>query len=274
MSYHVYRIKAPAAHREIIMALLSEWLSFDSFEEKEEGFDAYLSEGVRPDQIEAQLGELAQQWGFSYENDRLPSKNWNEEWESAFQPVSVGDFCMLRADFHPADSKVKYDLVINPKMAFGTGHHETTFMMIKMMKDLHISDKKVLDYGCGTGVLAILASKMGAHEIDAVDIEQPAYENTIENAQINNVFNIHAIHGDLNAVLDNGYDLILANINRNVILHSLEPLRKKMHRNAVLVISGILKQDEELIQKAIRENRFTLVSRLEKGEWLCMKLLP
>jgi ribosomal protein L11 methyltransferase len=274
MSYYVYTIKAAPAQLEIILALLAGFHSFDSFEEKEDGLEAYLAEGIEPKEVEPALHELAERFGFSYKYESLPAKNWNEEWESAFQPVKVDDFCLLRADFHPADPSVQHDLIINPKMAFGTGHHETTYMMIKMMKDLDFTQNKVLDYGCGTGVLAILASKMGAQEIDAVDIEQPAYENTLENAQINNVFNIRAIHGDLKAVLDDGYDVILANINRNVILHSLAPLRSKMKPSSTLLISGILKQDEDLIREAIRKNGFTAVSRLEKGEWLCMKLLP
>ncbi len=274
MSYYVYTIKAAPSQQEILIALLAEYLPFDSFEEKAEGLEAYLAEEVEPGQVEPMLKDLAEQYDFRYSYELLPDKNWNEEWEAAFQPVKVDNFCMIRADFHPADPQVTFDLVINPKMAFGTGHHETTFMMIKMMEDLDFTHKKVLDYGCGTGVLAILASKMGAQEIDAVDIEAPAYENTIENAQINDVFNVRAIHGTLQAVIDEGYDLILANINRNVILESLRPLRKKMKPTSILLISGILKQDEALIREAIQKNGFTLTSRLEKGEWLCMKLLP
>ncbi len=272
--YFICRIKAKKEKYDLIIAILSELLPFDSFEEKKDSLDAYLTVGIFPENIDADIKELAIQLDFSFSWDKLPDKNWNEEWESGFKPVYVDKFCQIRADFHNPQPGIKYDIVINPKMAFGTGHHETTFMMIKMMAGLSFSGKKILDYGCGTGILAILASKLNALEIDAVDIEKPAYENTIENAQINDVFNIRALLGDINAVLDEGFDIILANINRNVILNSFETIRKKMKPNSILLISGILKQDEEIIMKAIQKNGFTIDSRLEKGEWMCMKLLP
>lgn len=274
MNYYIYHIKAKPARHEMIIALLAELLPFDAFEEKDEEIAAYLQKGISAEQVEAQIKELSGQFKFEYRLEVLPDRNWNAEWEAAFEPVAVEQFCLVRADFHSPDPAMEHEIVINPKMAFGTGHHETTYMMIKMMAGLDFSQKKVLDYGCGTGILAILASKLGAQEIDAVDIEEAAYENTIENAQVNNVYNIRAIHGDLQAVVDDSFDIILANINRNVILASLAELKYKLNKRGALLISGILRSDEKHIVEAAKKNKFTVDSRLEKGEWLCMKLLP
>ncbi len=274
MHSYVCSITAVSDQNEVIIAMLSELLPFEAFEEKEDQLEAYLEKGIRPAEIEEELQELARKWNFAYSWQALPDKNWNEAWEAAFQPVAVDDFCLVRADFHPGDPKKRYDIIINPKMAFGTGHHETTYLMIRMMSSFDLDGKKVLDYGCGTGILAILASKMGAQEVDAVDIEAAAFENTLENAQINNVFNVRAIHGDLEAVIEGQYDLILANINRSVILASLARLQQKLNKSGHLLISGILLQDEPLLEAALKKNKFTVVRRLEKGEWLCMKVLP
>ncbi len=274
MDNYVCSITGVEEKSEVIIAMLSELLPFEAFEEKEEGLDAYLSQDVPPSAVEEDLKDLADRWGFSYHWRLLEDKNWNEAWEAAFEPVEVDDFCLVRADFHPANPNKTHDIIINPKMAFGTGHHETTYLMIRMMSSLNVDGKKVLDYGCGTGILAILAAKMGAQEVDAVDIEEAAFENTLENAQINNVFNIRAIHGNLKSIIEKDYDLILANINRNVILNSLSELQQKLRKNGVLLLSGILLQDEPLLLEELRKNKFTIVSRLEKGEWLCMKVLP
>lgn len=273
MNFLNYKITLGTANSDIVLAMLMEAGDFDSFEETEEGLEAYISVESQNEQLKQRVTELAKQFSFTFTIVSVPQKNWNEQWEASFQPVDVGSFCRVRAEFHPADPSKKFDLVINPKMAFGTGHHETTFMMIKMMKDLFLKDKTVLDFGSGTGILAILASKMGAQSVDAVDIEAAAFENGIENTQLNDVFNVQVIQGDLNAVISTGYDCILANINRNVILNSLSALRSKLDKRGCLLISGILKQDEALILAEAKKNRFTVDGRLEKGDWICIKLL-
>ena len=154
-------------------------------------------------------------------------------------------------------------------MAFGTGHHETTFMVMQMMQHLDFQDKTILDYGCGTGILAILASKLGAQNIDAVDIENASFENTIENAKKNDVFNINAIHGTIENVESFGYDIILANINRHVILTTMHSLYEKLSGNGKLIVSGILKQDEPLIVKKAEECGFLLKETVQKNKWIC-----
>ncbi len=272
MNFYRFRIAINPDQAELLLAFLNE-LPFDSFQETDHYLDAYLPASADAGTAEAELIKLQHQFSFSYEKEEIAARNWNAEWEANFQPVLVDHFCNIRADFHPPAPNVKYELVINPKMAFGTGHHETTYMMIKMMQGLPFAGAKVLDYGCGTGILAILASKMGASIIDAVDIELEAYQNTLENTQINNVDNIQAIHGTLDNVLDSGYDIILANINRNVILDSLPALHQKLKRNGILLISGILQADVPILLTFMQDYRFTLDGKLEKGDWACLKLL-
>lgn len=272
MNYYRYRIRTTAQSTEILLAYLSE-LTFESFEETMEGLDAYVAANEDLEAIEVELAALQTSFSFEFVREEIPYRNWNAEWEANFQPIKVEDFCGVRADFHPPMLDVKYDLIINPKMAFGTGHHETTYMMIHMMRDLNFKNTKVLDYGCGTGILAILAAQMGASTIDAVDIEVESYQNTMENAQINQVDTIQAIHGTLDHIFDSGYDIILANINRNVILDSLAVLHQKLNRRGVLLISGVLKRDVDLLKKPIEKLRMTVDETLERGDWACLKLL-
>ncbi len=272
MNYWQYQIKTEPRYLEILLAFLGE-LPFDTFEETESGFNAYLPAKEDMVAIEAQLLEIQEKFPFEYEKVEIAYRNWNVEWEANFQPVKVDKFCGIRADFHPTMPDLKYEIIINPKMAFGTGHHDTTYMMIQAMRSLGFKGAKVLDYGTGTGILAILASKMGASIIDAVDIEREAYDNTLENSQINNVDNIQVYHGTLDNILDNGYDIVLANINRNIILDSLAVLAEKIKRNGVLLISGILKEDAPIMETFADDFRFTVDERYYRGDWACLKLL-
>ncbi len=272
MDYWEYRLEIPAEYRDIVLAFLAE-LPFDMFEELPEGLAAFLPLAADDGSIDDQLYRLAEQYSFSFERRRLAGKNWNEEWEAAFSPIRVGNFCGVRADFHSPITDTRFEIIINPKMAFGTGHHETTYLMIQLMESLAWNGAKVLDYGSGTGILAILAAKLGATMVDAVDIEAAAYDNAIENAQINGVDSIHVIQGTLDAVLDTGYDVILANINRNVILDSLPSLYEKLKPGGVLLISGLLVRDADLLREASLRQRFTIDGQWSKGEWVAMKLL-
>ncbi len=272
MNYWQYRINTDPRYVEILQAFLSE-LPFDTFEDTSEGFNAYLADKNANESIEVQLQEISAKFPFEFEKEKLEAKNWNAEWEANFQPVKVLNFCGIRADFHPPLFDVKYEIVINPKMAFGTGHHDTTYMMMQAMREFPFKGSKVLDFGTGTGILAILAAKLGASIIDAVDIEREAYNNTLENAQINNVDNIQVYHGTLDNILDSGYDIVLANINRNVILDSFPVLAEKIKRNGILLISGILKEDAPIMETFADDFRFTVDERYYRGDWACLKLL-
>ncbi len=268
----VYDIQAEAQWLEVLLAFLGE-LPFDSFQEHEAGISAYLDKNIPKGEIEADLARLQQMYPFTYAVREMPGTNWNAVWESRFQPIRVGNFCGVRAEFHYPFLDVTHEVVITPQMTFGTGHHETTYMMLEAMEGLDMEEAKVLDFGCGTGILAILAAKMGATMIDAVDIEEEAYQNTMHNAQLNNVDSIQAIHGNLDAILDTGYRVILANINRNVILSSLPALSDKLARHGVLLVSGILREDKAELARQARRLGFRTEASRERGEWACLLLV-
>lgn len=255
---------------DILVAYLAE-APFDTFEETEDGLNAYLPAHAGRAEAERQLTELQKSFDFDWDKTFIPGQNWNEIWEHNFPPVVVGDFCAVRADFHQSVQEVKYELIINPKMAFGTGHHETTWQCIAAMEHLPLEGKKVLDYGCGTGVLAILACKLGAAEVEAVDIEEESYRNTLENCAVNAVTNVTARCGTLAAVQGRDFDGILANINRNVILESLPGLADILNPGGWLLVSGILIQDEEIVSEAAAKTGFEKKKRTERGNWLCLE---
>ena len=262
---------------EILTAVLGE-LPFDTFEETATGLKAYMPEKDLTPLVEQELSELSAQFDFSFEKTFIPYQNWNAVWESNFQPIQVDDFVAVRADFHPNTEGVEFDLIVNPKMAFGTGHHETTYMMMQHMRSIDFKGKKVLDYGCGTGILAILASKLGAINLEAVDIEEPSYENTIENCAINHVDNVTSIWGILDDVPSDDFDIILANINRNIIIDSLDDLKSRFRKREnpsdeqLLLISGFLKIDENTILQATNYAGFKHQKTLHRGNWLSMLL--
>lgn len=256
---------------EALLAHLS-LLPFDSFEEKEDGtLDAYIATEEFNDFVKNELTDITGVFNAGWTFDALEDKNWNEEWESNFHPVEVDDFVRIRADFHPSVPGFQYELLIHPKMAFGTGHHQTTYMMMKAMRDISFDQKTVFDYGCGTGVLALLASKLGASNIVAVDIEEPSYQSTVENADINQCTNIDAYLGDITVVPSTPYDIVLANINRNVLLASAEALSGMTANGGILLLSGILDQDFEVINEAFSEKGFQLQKKLGKDAWLCLQ---
>ncbi len=275
MNYYAIEMTTPQYSEEkaeILIALLSE-LPFDTFEVGETALKAYILEKDWTEEIAQQTADINQRMGFAFEKTFIPYQNWNTVWESNFQPIRVDDFVGLRADFHPPTEGGLFDLVINPKMAFGTGHHETTYMMMQLMRDMDFVDKKVLDYGCGTGILAILASKLGATDLEAVDIEAASYENTLENNGINDVHNVKAFCGTLDVIPSVDFDIILANINRNVILYSLSDLKRRLNTGGILLISGFLIQDKSILFEATQKEGFQHIVTQQRGNWLCMKLV-
>lgn len=270
--YQRFSIQTAPEWREILLAFLAE-LPFDSFEDSEAGLNAYLPPGADLAETEQQIRQLQTDYPFTYTVEAIKTENWNAVWESNFDTVRVQNFCGIRAEFHPPFEGVQHEIVIRPKMAFGTGHHETTWMMMDRMSQMDFKDKLVFDYGCGTGILAILAVQLGAAHVDAVDIEYPAYENTLEHAELNGVGEqIKAFFGTLDDVPSATYDVILANINRNVILASLPELRKRLSANGLLLISGILHEDEPAILEAATGQGFLEMAQQKRGNWMAMLL--
>jgi ribosomal protein L11 methyltransferase len=265
-------LSIPEDHAEILTAVLGEY-GCDYFDEIEEEFNAYISsEDFNESDVKATLSEYPMFENVSFTKTEIPHTNWNAEWERNFSPIVINDQWSIRASFHESQ-KTKNEIVINPKMSFGTGHHATTAMMVEMIDAEEMRDKSVFDYGSGTGILAIQASMKGADPIYANDIEDWAYENSIENAEINHTKNIEFIHGDIFKIPEMKFDILIANINRNIILGTLEEMMKRVHNTSVIFVSGILNIDEEAIVEAFAKYDFIKVNGNERDNWLCLKMI-
>jgi len=257
--------------KDILVAVLSE-KGFEGFEEQPGNvLVAYIPE---EDFNEEEITALTADFGVTYTKERIEQTNWNAVWESNFQPVLVDGFCGIRAMFHDAfDPQPQHEILITPKMSFGTGHHATTYSVIRLMQGVDFVGKRVFDFGTGTGILAILACKMGASVIDAIDIDDWSVENTKENIANNNASPVNVWKADTLKNIRNSYDIVLANINRNILLEFMEDMRRLLVSGGVLILSGILKEDETAILEAARQHALVLEDQLEKDNWLAMKLL-
>lgn len=246
-------------------------LNCESFEETETGFDAYVSTSEFSEEITSYLDVESSKSEFSleYSIELIPAKNWNKVWESSFEPILVGDWCSIIAPFHQNVPQTEYQIIIEPKMSFGTGHHQTTYMMITAMKDMVLANKKVLDMGSGTGILAILAKKMEASYVEAIDIEEWAVENCEENGLRNNVvFDVSL--GGKEKISETAFDVILANINLNILLDQLDVYASRIKQGGKLALSGFLSVDEEQITKAAEDVGFIRDNKYSKDNWLCL----
>jgi ribosomal protein L11 methyltransferase len=256
-----------AEQSEILIAELSE-AGFEGFEESTDELKAYIP---ADSWNEKEVNEIAERVGVSWSKELIEETNWNKVWESSFQPVTVDEYVSIRAHFHEPVKGVKHEIVITPKMSFGTGHHATTFMMIQMMGSIPMEGRSLLDFGTGTGVLAILASKSGASPIIAIDNDDWSIANARENILQNNCASIILKKGDT-ARLNLVFDIILANINKNIILDNFASLVKQLDPAGVLVVSGLLTTDEQEILAQAQEQGLTLNQRLAKDNWLALKL--
>ena len=256
---------------EILIAQLSQ-LGFDSFQEHENGISAYvdskISSEIDPKDIQIlNTGEFK----ISFEITSVEKQNWNIKWESNFEPIYVDNICCVRAPFHPK-SDYKYDLVIEPKMSFGTGHHETTSMMISFILANEFTNSYVCDIGSGTGVLAILAEQRGANKIDAIDIDNWCYLNSLENIERNNSKNINVYEGEVEKLKNLRYDSIFANINLNVLLNDISTYAKMLNKNGVLYVSGFYKKDINKIEQEAKNSSLKLIETKQKNDWVSLKL--
>lgn len=267
MRYFKYTIKCTEEWKEVLLAELAE-VGFDTFDDtKPANLDAWVLEAAHDvsavqavfdqyaDYIQAVDGPLEE-----------PEKNWNEVWESQYEPVSIDSWVHIRAPFHPfPGTHFEYVLEIMPKMSFGTGHHGTTAGILRTMSGLHFYQKSVLDMGCGTGVLGILAAKMGASYVLGIDIEPWAVENALENAERNAV-QMEVLEGGKELIAGN-FDVILANINRNIILDQLPDYARVINRGGLLVCSGFYVHDVDIIRENAALNGFTFVSENMEEQW-------
>jgi ribosomal protein L11 methyltransferase len=260
--------------QDLLINALGE-IGFDTFEELDFGFKAYVPADVfEQEQLDATLSAYRDMFSFNYEITLIPQKNWNQVWESNFEPINVGGKIYVRASFHEPQPEYLYEIVIDPKMAFGTGHHQTTSMMLDWMLETDFQNKKVLDMGCGTGILAIMASKLGAAAITAIDYDPICYESTIENARLNNVTNIKALCGSKEAIPDEKYDIVLANINRNILIDQLSTYTNALTNGCELYLSGFYEQpDLEIINNAAKLYHFRFINRKKGDDWVAAKYL-
>lgn len=256
-----------AAERELLIAALVEE-GFEGFEESEDALLAFVAEA---DFNRQSLESMMRRLHAEYTVATIQEQNWNELWESNFEPVQVGDFCHIRAQFHPPAQGVAHEIVITPKMSFGTGHHATTYLMIDVMKEIDLNGKCVLDFGTGTGVLAILAEKLGARKIDAIDLDEWSIANALENFGTNDAQKI-VLHQADAIQLPEMYDVILANINKNVLIENLPSIRGRLVADGTVVLSGLLTSDCNDMVEAAAAAGFTLTGLQERGGWIALKL--
>ena len=255
---------------EILIAQLSQ-LGFDSFQENNDGISAYIDStilsSVHVEDVQI-LNSI--EFDISFEFYNVKKQNWNIKWESNFEPIYVDKICCVRAPFHKK-SNYKYDLVIEPKMSFGTGHHETTSMMISFILANSFSNSSVCDIGSGTGVLAILAEKRGASKIDAIDIDNWCYLNSIENIERNNSKNVNVYEGEVHKLMQFTYDNIFANINLNVLLVDIPNYSKMLNTGGLLYLSGFYLRDINSIEKVAKSSNLSLVESKVKNQWVALK---
>ncbi len=253
---------------ELLIAMLA-GQGFESFEENGNILSAFIKEGEF--NADGFTGITALFEHFSYTSSIVENINWNQQWESSFEPVMVNDFAAIRAAFHQPVTTVKYEIIITPRMSFGTGHHATTYLMIKQMSKLDLHGKTVLDFGTGTGVLAILAEKMGASNIKAIDNDEWSIENCKENVEANDCSKINVQLTDSIQVNGN-FDIVLANINLNVILSNLAAITRVSKKGTIGLLSGFLEMDKGILSEVMTENNFSIIGTTQKGEWLCMQI--
>lgn len=254
-------------NREILVAVLADQ-AFESFDENEEFVLGYIpGESANLDEIK----EIASSLPFSVliENENIPDQNWNELWEkNYFKPLLIGNSCLVRAPFHTDFEPAEFELVIEPKMAFGTGNHETTTLVAEQILEMDLTDKTVLDMGCGTGILGMLASLKGAKSVMAIDIDNWSFESTVENARLNNIFNLEAKLGDASFLGNETYEIIFANIHKNIIIKDLPAYENVLQSGGNIYLSGFYNQDMPDVKAKAESLGLVETGFQEKNNWV------
>lgn len=269
LGYH-FKINPTTPATEILIAELG-LLPFESFIETDEGLIAYIKSLENYEGILNDVNILnSSEFNISYHTEVIEPENWNVNWESNFQPIEVNNQCYVRAPFHEPKN-VDYEIVIEPKMSFGTGHHETTFLMLEQLLDTDFKNKTVLDMGSGTAILAILAAKKGAEKVTAIDIDHWCYENALENIERNNTPNIEVLEGDVTLLNNKSFDVVIANINRNILLQDIPTYNICLNKNGLLFLSGFYSEDVEAINNLCASLGMKLVNQTTKNNWTCLQ---
>ena len=266
------KIEKSEVFSDIVVARLNE-IEFETFLENDNGVRCYIQATLfDKKKLDIELDKIKQYTKLNFNINHVAQKNWNEEWEKNFKPVQINSHCLIRSEFHNNSGNFKDEIIITPKMSFGTGHHETTFLMINELYNLDLNDKSILDMGSGTGILSIIASKNGARQVVGIDIDEWAFQNSIDNAKLNNTENISFLHGDINLIENQDFDIILANINRNIIEKDIEGYYNLLIDKGDLLISGFLEEDVDFIINLSINNRFNVINKKNKGQWSMVHL--
>ena len=245
-------------------------LGFDTFEDSEGGFTAFvIKDNFNEQELKDLLSSYADDFSSTYIIEEVGDENWNAEWEKNFSPLIIDDVCYVRATFHEPKPSYPYEIIIDPKMAFGTGHHQTTTMMMQYILSADLLDKTILDMGCGTGILAILAGKLGAKSLMAIDYDDICYESTIENANLNHVINLKALCGSKEVIPDEEYDVIFANINRNILLDQIHRYAEVLKAEGKIFFSGFyLEPDLSMITAECAKYGIKYHDHKQNGDWV------
>lgn len=269
---YIFEVNPLQPGSEILLAELG-YAGFESFVEIETGIQAYIQ---KKDWNEAILKNIqilnSEEFKITHTFSEITQTNWNEEWEKNFEPILVDNVCSVRAPFHEKPD-VEFDIIIEPKMSFGTGHHETTHMMIQHILKNKWTNKKVLDMGCGTAVLAILAEMKGANPVDGIDIDNWCYLNSLENIERNNCRHISVYEGDASLLKDKKYDAIIANINRNILINDMATYAACLEKNGELYLSGFYNEDLPIIAQECNKHKLTFVENLVRNKWVAAKFV-
>lgn len=269
---YIFKVNPLQPGTEILIAELGH-AGFESFVENEEGVVAYIQKDEWTTTILEHIDILkSDEFRITHSFTEIEQVNWNQEWERNFTPIEVDGKCLVRAPFH-SEENIEYEIVIMPKMSFGTGHHETTFMMLQYILENDFADKEVLDMGCGTAVLAILAKMRGAKLIEAIDIDDWCYENAIENVQANGCENISVFLGDASLLVDKKFDVIIANINRNILLKDMEAYKNSLNKGGDLYLSGFYIEDLPIITETCNKLGLVFVDNKVRNRWVAAKFV-
>lgn len=258
----------------ILSATIAE-IGFESFIENEEGTTGYIqSDLFDPEKLNGIINNLPVEAEIIYTYKSVKEQNWNEEWEkNYFQPLVIDNRCIIQSTFHNVPPTYEYNIYIDPKMAFGTGHHQTTELMIQEILFEDFTGRSVLDMGTGTAILAILASMRGANPILAIDIDQWAYDNAMENLSLNNINNVTVKIGDAGLLGSETFDVILANINRNILLNDIPAYTSVLNNGGSLYMSGFYTEDILAITEVCNKNGLTFCQNTEKDNWAAVKFI-